>query len=102
MTLQIIFIYCLCEEFVKTLGLKEDDQSKMAEAEVITFALVAALYFHGNYSKTHLFFRSHRYFTYLLGKSRLNKRLLRIPEDIWTTILSFSHACLKPGWRIIM
>ncbi len=79
MTYQIIYIYCLCEEFVKAIGLKDDPQTKMSNAEIMTFAIVAARYFHGNYATTRLFFLSHHYFRNLIGKSRLNKRLLRIP-----------------------
>lgn len=95
MTIRIIFIYCLCDELLNAIKHHDDCQSMMSNAEIMTFAITATLYFHGNYAKTHLFFSSHKYFSYLLGRSRLNKRLLRIPQETWVQVLSVCHACLN-------
>ena len=93
----IIFIYCLAEDFLKALGHKEDPQTKMYDAEVITFALVAAFFFHGNYERTRLFFSDQNHFGYLLEKSRLNKRLLRIDHELWLQILVLCRVLLQNG-----
>lgn len=94
MSYQIIFIYCLCDELLNAIGHREDHQTKMYDAEILTFAITAALFFQGNYKKTKLFFDSHRYFGRLLGRSRLNKRLLRIPQEIWLHIFTICHVTL--------
>ncbi len=54
MTTRIIFIYCLCDELLNAIKHHDDCQSKMSNAEIMTFAITAALYFHGNYAKIHL------------------------------------------------
>lgn len=91
----IIFIYCLADELLKSLNHRDHEQIKMTDAEVMTFALTAALFFGGNYAKTSLFFKSHHYFTHLLGKSRLNKSVLRINEGTWMSILAVCYSILK-------
>lgn len=45
---QLIAIYCLCDEVLKTLHHYEDSQRQMSDAEVITTAIAAALFFSGN------------------------------------------------------
>ena len=42
---KIITIYCLCDEMLKALGQRDDLQCSMNTAEVMTTALVAALFF---------------------------------------------------------
>ena len=45
---QITAIYSLCEDVLKTLHHSEDPQCRMSDAEVMTTAIIAALYFGGN------------------------------------------------------
>ena len=92
MLLQIIFVYCVCDEMLKAANHREDPQIKMYDAEIMTFAVTAPLFFSGNYERTRSFFLSHKYFRYVLWKSRLNKRLLRIPQETWIHILSVTLA----------
>ena len=40
---KIIFIYCICSDLAKSIGLQNDPQCKMNSAEVMTVAIVAAL-----------------------------------------------------------
>ena len=49
METRMIFIYCLADSIVKALKLGEDPQSKMSLAEIITFAMISALFYQGNY-----------------------------------------------------
>jgi Transposase DDE domain len=86
MALRIIYIYCLCDEFLKTTALKNDPQSKMTHAEIMTFGMTAALYFGGNFAKTRLFFLSHHYFNNVISKSKINKKLHYIPYEIWMQV----------------
>lgn len=95
MDIQIIFIFCLCEEFLKQTGFKDDHQCKMSAAEVMTFALTAALFFQGNFRRTRLFFISHKYFSTVLSRSRLNRRIHSIDRDQWMQILCICHYFLQ-------
>jgi hypothetical protein len=45
MDTQIILVYCLCDDLLKAMRHHEDVQCQMSHAEVMTVALVAALYF---------------------------------------------------------
>ncbi len=45
---QIVAIYCICDDILKSLHHVEDKQRKMSDAEVLTTSIVAALFFSGN------------------------------------------------------
>ncbi len=51
---QAIAIYCICEEILRFLGLTDDPQSHMYNAEVMTFAIISAIHFQGCYRTTRL------------------------------------------------
>jgi hypothetical protein len=42
---QAVAIFCICDEVVKYLGIKDDSQCKMSTSELMTFAILAASYF---------------------------------------------------------
>jgi hypothetical protein len=48
---RIIFVYCLCDDLLKTLGHREDPQCRVSDAEILTVALVAALDFGGRFNR---------------------------------------------------
>ncbi|MEH2083070.1 MAG: hypothetical protein V7K89_24765 [Nostoc sp.] len=47
----------------------------MSEAEIMTTALVAAIFFHGNHSSACSYMKDHNLIPDMLEKSRLNRRL---------------------------
>lgn len=95
MDIDIIFIYCLCDEILKANHHLDNPQCKMFTSEVMTLCITASLYFGGNYAKTRLFFLSHRYFGFVLSKSRLNKRIHKIPSTIWLQVLMICRTVLQ-------
>jgi len=48
-------IYGICDDLLKILKKKEDIQSKMNFAEIMTIAITAALFFGANFSKARIF-----------------------------------------------
>ncbi len=52
MELYATVVYVVSSELLKILGVQDDPQAKMENAEVMTFAVVAAKFFHSNYVKT--------------------------------------------------
>jgi hypothetical protein len=78
MELEIIVIYVICCEFLQAMGHQEDKQCRMSDAEVMTTAIVAMLYFHGNYAKACQWLSQPQYIPTMLGKSRFSRRLNRI------------------------
>ena len=83
MEISIIGIYCLCDEFLKAWGFRDDPQCRMNGAEVMTTALVAAFYFCGNYERSRLFLQNHGYIPHMLSKSRFNRRLHAFELALW-------------------
>jgi hypothetical protein len=79
---QIITIYCFCDELLKAMGKRDDPQTTLSTAEVMTVALVAAEFFVGNQQAALSFLSSHGYIA-SFSKSRFNRRLHRIPETLW-------------------
>jgi hypothetical protein len=83
---QITFIYCICFDLTQNLGIKDDPQCKMNTAEVMTVAIVGALFFGGNFSRARLMLKSHQYILNILSESRLNRRMHEIDISAWQRI----------------
>jgi hypothetical protein len=77
----ITTIYCLCDDFLSAYGYEDDPQAEMSSAEVMTVALVAATFFGGKLEVSRLFLKG-RYFSRVLSKSRFNRRLHALPEEL--------------------
>jgi len=77
---QIVAVFCLCDDLLEALYHYEDQQCRMSDAEVMTTAITAMLYFRGNFEVARRFLMEYGYIPRMLGKSRLNRRLHRIRE----------------------
>jgi len=77
MDLQIVFVYCLCDDLLKALQHYEDPQCQVSDAEILTIALVAALYFGGHFRRANMFLHEQGYLIRRLSASRFNRRLHR-------------------------
>ena len=82
MSEQAIAIFCICDELTKCFTLTDDLQCRMTTAEVMTFALIAALHYRGDYRLTRMASLSQRFFPKILSSSRLIRRIHKIPEHI--------------------
>ena len=80
---QTIVIYCICDEVVKSMNVKENQGCKMSTAEVMTFAILSAQLFGCDYRKTRLITLHQRYFSKILSHSQLVRRIHQIPELMW-------------------
>lgn len=83
MELKIIFIYCFCSDLLNSLRIKCDPQCKMNQAEVMTVAITAALFYSGNFSLARKVLMWNRHIQNMLSESRLNRQLHRIEFYIW-------------------
>jgi Transposase DDE domain len=72
---EIVAIYCLCDDILKAMNHRSDAQQQMSDAEVMTTAIVAAIYFCGNFEKARKQLSAPHYIPKMLSKSRLNRRL---------------------------
>ena len=94
MDTQIVIVFCLIDDMLKALHHHDDKQCQMRDAEVMTTAIVAMLYFKGNFCLSSRFLFEGGYIPGMLGKSRFNRRLHRI-ADLFLTL--FLH--LGESWK---
>lgn len=94
MTGKIIAIFCIIDDLLLGLNHYEDPQTKMSDAEVMTTAIVASLFFGGNHSMTCWFLSDHNYVPYMLSASRFNRRLHRI-KPLFLTLFSICRSTFK-------
>ena len=83
MDTQIVAVYCLCDDLLKALSHPEDQQCQMSDAEVMTTAIVAALFFGGNHERARSFLLSGGYVPNMLSRSRFNRRWHRLQDHFW-------------------
>lgn len=79
-----ITVYCLCDDLLKAFH----------HPEVITTALVAALYFRGNFESARVLLHEQAYIPRMLSKSRFLRRLQRI-----RSLLLTSFSVLGETWK---
>jgi hypothetical protein len=94
MDTRIIVVYCVCDDYLKSIRHREDLQCRVSDAEIMTIALVAALEFRGNFAAANRFMSQHHYLTYRLSRSRLSRRVHRIKAHFLTV---FAH--LAEVWK---
>jgi hypothetical protein len=73
-----IIIYCIVDNILKAMNIKNDPQTRIFPSEVLTTAIVACLFFEGNFRKALEFMNLFR--SYILSKSRFSRRLKRLNE----------------------
>lgn len=86
MEMQIVAIYVICDELMKQSGIKDDPQVQMTTAEIMTSVIVAAELFGGNQKRACLFLQTYGHIQNMLSKSRFNRRLHAISEELWHTL----------------
>jgi hypothetical protein len=87
MDTQIVVVFCLCDDMLKALQHQENRQRQMTDAEVMTTAIVAMLYFKGNFRLASQYLCEHRYIPKMLSRSRFNRRLHEVADLFLTLFL---------------
>jgi hypothetical protein len=93
---KIIATFCLCDDLLKAIHHQEDCQCQMNDAEIMTTALIASLFFRGNHESARALLSQHSYIPHMLSKSRFSRRLHRMKAlfsilfdllgNIWKTL----------------
>lgn len=91
----ITTLYCVCDDLLCALGFHNDPQARLSHAEIMLTPLVAAHYFGGKLERAHLFLYEHGYIRQRLSKSRLNRRLHRLPLEVWRTLFDLLGQVFK-------
>ena len=82
-------VYVIADADHRPLNVNDDPQSKMSNAEVITFAIVRAKFFYGNHKLTRYLCKQLGLFPEILSNSRLNRRIHKIPWSNWYAVFRF-------------
>ena len=93
---KIIATFCLCDDLLKAIHHQEDHECQMNDAEIMTTAFIAALFFRGNHESARAMLQQHGDIPHMLSKSRFSRRLHRIKDiciilfdllgQIWKTL----------------
>src|SRR5262245_22446540 len=92
----IIATFCLCDDLLKAMHHQENHQCQMNDAEIMTTAVIASLFFRGNHESARAMLKQHGYIPHMVSKSRFSRRLHRLKEifiiffnllaQIWKTL----------------
>lgn len=95
MDTQNVVVFCLGDDMLEALHHYEDAQCQMTDAEVMTTAIVAMMYFKGNFCLASRYLYESNYIPNMLSKSRFNRRLHRIADLLLTLFLRLGETWKK-------
>jgi hypothetical protein len=81
----IVALYCITDDLLKAIGHKDDQRRELSDAEVITTACSATLYFGSNLETARTFMKQSGLMPRMLSKSRLCRRLHQV-EDLTVSL----------------
>ena len=90
-----IAIYTIIDDLLKEIKHNEPKNRQVYDSEIITTALISALYFGGNQEKGICFIKSTGLIPKMLSKSRFNRRLHLIRELIVDLFFQLSSMIKK-------
>jgi hypothetical protein len=73
-------IYCFIDDLLKAMQHREDSRCEFSDAEVVTTAIVAMLFFGGNFERARRLLHSAGMMPRMLSRSRLSRRLSRLAD----------------------
>ena len=88
---KIISIYCFVDDLLKGCGWEEDIRRKVSDSEVITTAIVSALYFGGHSDNGRHFMKMTGLCPHMLDKSRFNRRLHCLSDFLFQLFFQVGH-----------
>src|SRR5258708_145916 len=91
---KVIGIYCIIDDILKGINHPEDSRRKVSDSEVITTAIVSALYFGGHLDNGRGFMNMTGLVPAMVDKSRFNRRLHGVTELVFSIFWQLGH-CLK-------
>ena len=89
--LQIIAIYCFCDDFLKSRDHKDWPNVKMSLAEIMLVYIVATRFFYGNLERAYTTLKDGKYILRPVVKGQLNERLHAIDSKVWHELIKFAY-----------
>jgi hypothetical protein len=94
-----LVIYCFIDDFLKACRHHEDSRSEVSDSEVLTIAVVAMLYFGGNFERSRLVLHELGLIKRLLSRSRFSRRLNRLTDLIHCLIHQLGQVLKHLHWE---
>ncbi|PTX14906.1 hypothetical protein C8N40_1093 [Pontibacter mucosus] len=91
MTEQTITIYCFIDDFFHGIGRKDDAHCKINDDELLTTALLAARYFHGNLCSAYGYMQAH-HGVRRIDKSGFTRRLHGLQPQLLALFAALANA----------
>ena len=88
---KVIAIYCFCDDLLKALHHPTKAGCRTSDSEILTTALISALFFKGNQSLALHYMRAHHMAPELPQKSGFTKRLHALSELLLTVFQQVGH-----------
>lgn len=92
---KVISIYCTIDDILKEMQHQEHNNRKCSDSQVLTVAIVSAMFFAGNQTTTLSYMRSH-IFDDMLNKSGFTKRLHKLKELLLSIFFSIGRIFKYP------
>ena len=89
---KIIAIFCIVDDILKQVEHLEDKRRKVSDSEIITTAIVSALYFGGHADNARGFMKMTKLIPEMLDKSRFNRRLHNLSEFMFSMFCQIGHS----------
>jgi hypothetical protein len=72
---KVISIFCLIDDILKQMGYEENCKRRVKDSEVLTAAIVSAMYFYGHHERSIAYLKSTGLMPKMLDKSRFSRRI---------------------------
>lgn len=92
-------IYCFIDDFLKASRHQEDCRIEVTDSEVITIAIVAMLYFGGNFERSRLVLHELGLIKRRLSRSRFSRRINRLTDLIHLLFHRFGSSLKQLHWE---
>lgn len=89
--MQVIAIYCFCDDFLKSKGYQDWPNVKMTLAEIMLVYIVATRFFYGNIESAYKTLKDGKYIRRPVVKSQLSERLHAVDHKVWHELISFAY-----------
>jgi len=89
---KIIAIFCIVDDILKQVEHLEDKRRKVSDSEIITTAIVSALYFGGHADNARGFMKMTKLIPEMLDKSRFNRRLYNLSEFMFSMFCQIGYS----------
>jgi len=101
--LEITTYFCIIDDVLKDIGLKDDPQEKVSNSEVLTMGVIAHIAFAGNYKRTLEMLKEGftHLFPHVPSQSRFSRRIHKLKPYIQLVIQHLGKTAYKPKRLIV-